>query len=67
MRHRPPFVIGYDVIGEIDQLGAGVAGFAVGDRVADMTIIGSNAAYCTLWADRLTRCRRASTRRRRPR
>src|SRR6516164_4679891 len=36
MRHRPPFVMGYDVIGEIDQLGDGVSGFQVGDRVADM-------------------------------
>jgi NADPH:quinone reductase-like Zn-dependent oxidoreductase len=55
MRHRPPFVMGYDVIGEIDELGAGVSGFQLGDRVADMTVIGSNAAYCTLRADRLTR------------
>jgi NADPH:quinone reductase-like Zn-dependent oxidoreductase len=50
---RPPFVLGYDVVGEIDQLGEGVTGFALGDRVADMTVIGSNAAYCTLRADYL--------------
>ena len=24
---RPPFVLGYDVVGEIDQLGDGVSGF----------------------------------------
>ena len=54
-RRRPPFVIGYDVVGEIDQVGAGVRGFAVGDRVADMTVIGSNATYRTLRADQLTR------------
>src|SRR5262245_46604331 len=54
-RQRPPFVLGYDVVGEIDQLGAGVRDFKVGDRVADMTVIGSNAAYRTLWADDLTR------------
>ena len=52
---RPPFVMGYDVVGEIDQLGDGVSGFQVGDRVADMTVVGSNAAYRTLRADRLTR------------
>src|SRR5262249_12858891 len=52
---RPPFVVGYDVVGEIDQLGKGVTGFQLGDRVADMTVIGSNAAYRTLRADRLTR------------
>jgi NADPH:quinone reductase-like Zn-dependent oxidoreductase len=55
MRRRPPFVMGYDVVGEIDQLGDGVSGFQVGDRVADMTVIGSNAAYRTLRADRLAR------------
>src|SRR5215470_19206087 len=53
-RH-PPFVMGYDVVGEIDQLGEGVIGFQLGDRVADMTVLGSNIAYRTLRADRLTR------------
>src|SRR5262245_19144217 len=52
---RPPFVIGYDVVGEIDQLGDGVSGFQTGDRVADITVLGSNAAYRTLRADRVTR------------
>jgi NADPH2:quinone reductase len=55
MRLRPPFVLGYDLIGEIDQLGDGVRAFELGDRVADMTVVGSNAAYRTLRADRLTR------------
>src|ERR1700751_5906646 len=55
MRRRLPFVMGYDVVGEIDQLGEGVSGFQLGDRVADMTVIGSNAAYRTLRADRPTR------------
>jgi NADPH:quinone reductase-like Zn-dependent oxidoreductase len=55
MRRRPPFVMGYDVVGEIDQLGDGVSGLQVGDRVADMTVVGSNAAYRTLRADRLAR------------
>ena len=52
---RPPFVMGYDVVGEIDQLGEGVSGFKPGDRVADMTVTGSNAAYRTLRASDLTR------------
>jgi NADPH:quinone reductase-like Zn-dependent oxidoreductase len=52
---RPPFVLGYDVVGEIDQLGEGVRGFQLGDRVADMTVLGSNTAYRTLRADHLTR------------
>lgn len=55
MRRRPPFVLGYDVVGEIDQLGDGVRGFQLGDRVADMTVLGSNATYRTLRARDLTR------------
>jgi len=55
MRLQPPFVLGYDLVGEIDQLGDGVRGFQVGDRVADMTVVGSNAAYRTLRADDLAR------------
>ena len=51
---RAPFVMGYDVIGEIDQLGDGVSGFQLGDRVADMTVLGSNAVYRTLQASHLT-------------
>ena len=53
IRRHPPFVIGYDVVGEIDQLGDGVSGFQTGDRVADMTVLGSNAAYRTLHLNRL--------------
>ena len=52
---RPPFVIGYNVVGEIDQLGIGVSGLQLGDRVADMTVLGSNAGYRTLRAGDLTR------------
>jgi NADPH:quinone reductase len=52
---RPPFVLGYGVVGQIDQLGDGVRDFQVGDRVADMTVLGSNADYRTLQADHLTR------------
>jgi NADPH:quinone reductase len=55
MLRRPPFVLGYDVVGEIDQVGDGVSGFQLGDRVADMTVLGSNAAYCTLRANHLAR------------
>jgi NADPH2:quinone reductase len=55
MHRRPPFVLGYDVVGEIDQLGDGVRGFQLGDRVADLTVLGSNAAYRTLRASDLTR------------
>src|SRR5215468_12473039 len=43
MRRRLPFVMGYDVVGDIDQLGDGIRGLQLGDRVADMTVVGSNA------------------------
>jgi NADPH:quinone reductase-like Zn-dependent oxidoreductase len=46
---------GPDGLGQIDQLGDGVRDFQVGDRVADMTVLGSNADYRTLQADHLTR------------
>src|SRR5215472_16201621 len=55
MYRRPPFVMGYDVVGQIDQLGNRARGFEIGDGVADLTVIGSNAAYRTLRADHLTR------------
>src|SRR6185312_1965310 len=51
---RPPFIMGYDVVGEIDQLGDGVTGFQLGDRVADMTVLGSNVCYRTLPVSHLT-------------
>jgi NADPH:quinone reductase-like Zn-dependent oxidoreductase len=54
MRLQPPFVMGYDVVGEIDQIGSGVRDFQLGDRVADMTVVGSNADYRTLRAGDLT-------------
>jgi len=55
MLRRPPFIMGYDLVGEIDQLGEGAGKFRIGDRVADMTVVGSNAAYRTLRTDQLAR------------
>src|SRR6185503_18220561 len=55
MSLRPPFVMGYDVVGTIDQLGEGVHDFRIGDRVADMTVVGSNADYRTLRANDVAR------------
>lgn len=52
---RTPFAIGYDVVGEIDQIGTGVRHFRVGDRVADMTVVGSNASCRLLNASDVTR------------
>jgi len=55
MFYRPPFVMGYDVVGDIDQIGEGVSGLSIGERVADMTVVGSNATYRTLRAKGLAR------------
>jgi NADPH:quinone reductase-like Zn-dependent oxidoreductase len=55
MMRKAPFVLGYDVVGEIDELGEGVTGWNLGDRVADMTVTGSNAMYRTLRARNLVR------------
>jgi NADPH:quinone reductase-like Zn-dependent oxidoreductase len=55
VRTKPPFVLGYDVVGEVVALGEGVNAFRRGDRVADLTVIGSNVEYRTLKANRLTR------------
>src|SRR5579864_8253978 len=43
--YKPPFVMGYDVVGEIDQQGPDVTSFTIGDHVADMTVVGSDAMY----------------------
>ena len=52
--YRLPFVMGYDVVGEIDQLGPGVSGFQIGERVADMTVVGSDARFRLLRAKEVT-------------
>ncbi|MCY7420999.1 MAG: zinc-binding dehydrogenase [Chitinophagaceae bacterium] len=40
-----PCLLGYDVAGTIEQLGDGVTGFSVGDRVMAMTRFGGYAEY----------------------
>ncbi len=52
---KAPLVLGYDVIGEIDQVGAGDVPFQVGERVAALTVTGSYARYRTLAATDLVR------------
>jgi NADPH:quinone reductase-like Zn-dependent oxidoreductase len=45
--YRPPFpfTVGYELVGEVDAVGAGVSGFARGERVCAMTVTGAQAEY----------------------
>lgn len=40
-----PFALGYDVVGRVDALGAGVTRWRMGDRVAAITVRGGYARY----------------------
>jgi NADPH:quinone reductase-like Zn-dependent oxidoreductase len=54
VKEKPPFSPGYDVVGVVDKLGDGVTRFKVGQRVADLTVIGAYSEYICLPASRLT-------------
>ena len=54
LKDKPPLILGYDVVGEVSKLGAGVTNFSVGQRVADLTMTGSYAQYRVLQANRVT-------------
>jgi NADPH:quinone reductase-like Zn-dependent oxidoreductase len=53
LKEKPPLVLGYDLVGEVVKLGQGVTSPSVGQRVADLTMIGSYAQYRTLKADQV--------------
>ena len=46
-----PFTLGYEVLGRVDAIGAGVSGFAVGQRVCALTVYGAQAEYLTRTAE----------------
>src|SRR5919112_674183 len=50
-----PFTPGYDLVGEVEDLGPGVSAVAVGQRVAALTQIGAHAQYVSLPAEELVR------------
>jgi NADPH:quinone reductase-like Zn-dependent oxidoreductase len=50
---KPPCVMGYEVAGEVESLGEGVSGFAVGDRVMAGTRFGGQAELVTVPADQV--------------
>jgi NADPH:quinone reductase-like Zn-dependent oxidoreductase len=47
-RRRPPFTLGWDVVGQVDALGENVAGLGQGDTVAALTIRGGYSRYICL-------------------
>lgn len=54
VKEKPPFSPGYDMVGVVDKLGAGVSHLTLGQRVADLTVIGAYSEYLCLPASRLT-------------
>lgn len=54
VKEKPPFSPGYDMIGIVDKLGEGVTRAQVGQRVADLTVIGAYSEYLCLPESRLT-------------
>jgi len=49
----PPFTPGYDIVGIVDKVGAGVTAVRPGDRVAALTTVGGYAEYLCLPAAEL--------------
>ena len=47
-----PFVLGYEVAGVVDAIGASVVGFDVGQRVAALTVYGAFAEFLTREVER---------------
>ena len=50
---KPPVVVGYEVAGQIDQVGSDVTGFTAGDRVVALTRFGG---YSELVAVPVSQC-----------
>ncbi|WGF91671.1 medium chain dehydrogenase/reductase family protein [Aequorivita marisscotiae] len=51
VKEKPPFSPGYDLVGIVDELGEGVNNLTVGQKVADLTIIGAYTEYICLDAN----------------
>jgi NADPH:quinone reductase-like Zn-dependent oxidoreductase len=48
-----PFVPGYAIVGDVDQIGEGVENAGIGDRVAALTVYGGYSEYIYLQEDQL--------------
>lgn len=55
VKTKPPFSLGYDMVGVVNKLGKGVSGLQVGDRVADLTVIGAYSEFICLPEAKLTK------------
>ncbi len=53
VKKKPPITPGYDMVGVVDKLGAGVTDFKVGQKVAELTVIGAYSEYIVLPAKQL--------------
>lgn len=53
VKEKPPITPGYDMVGIIDKIGAGVNDFKEGQKVAELTIIGAYSEYIILPARQL--------------
>jgi synaptic vesicle membrane protein VAT-1 len=51
MQPKYPFVPGYDLVGEVTSVGAGVTNVAVGDRVAALVVTGAWRTHVVVRAD----------------
>jgi len=54
VKDKPPFSPGYDMVGVVDKKGKGVKELEIGDKVADMTVIGAYSEFICLPAENLT-------------
>lgn len=45
VKAKPPFSPGYDLVGLVDKPGEGAAKFNIGQKVADLTVVGAYAEY----------------------
>jgi len=53
VKDKPPFTLGYDWVGVVDKLGAGVSNLKLGQWVADMPVIGGYTQYLCVDATRV--------------
>jgi NADPH:quinone reductase-like Zn-dependent oxidoreductase len=50
---KVPFVPGYAIVGDVDEIGEGIQNFSVGDRVAALTVFGGYSEYIYLKENQL--------------